>query len=76
MSDSLWPHGVLQARILERAAIPWNQPLMFTGKTDAEADVPILWPPDAKSQLMGKFHDAAKDWRQKEKQAAEDEVVI
>ena len=38
-----------------------NQPLMFTGKTDAEADVPILWPPDAKSQLIGKDPDAGKD---------------
>ena len=37
-----------------------NQPSIFTGRTDAEA--PILWPPDAKSQLIGKYSDAGKDW--------------
>ena len=42
-----------------------NQPRLFTGRTDAEA--PILWPPDAKSQLIGKDPDAGKDCRQKEK---------
>ena len=48
---------------------------MFTGKTDAEADVPILWPPDAKSQLMGKYPDSGKDGRQREKGVAEDKMV-
>ena len=38
-----------------------NQPLMFTGRTDAEYEVPILWPSDAKSQLTGKDPDAGKD---------------
>ena len=38
-----------------------NQPRIFTGKTDAEAEVPTLWPPDAKSQLTEKDHDAGKD---------------
>ena len=42
-----------------------NQPWIFTGKTDAEAEVPILWPPDAKSWLIGKDPDAGKDWRQR-----------
>ena len=37
-----------------------NQPRIFTGKTDAEAEVPTLWPPDAKSQLTEKDHDAGK----------------
>ena len=40
----------------------WNQPWIFTGRTDAEAKTPILWPPDMKSQLSGKDHDAWKDW--------------
>ena len=40
---------------------------MFTGRTDAEAEVPILWPPDAKSQLIGKDSDAGRDWGQEEK---------
>ena len=38
-----------------------NQPCVFTGRTDAEAEAPILWPPDAKSQLIGKDPDAGKD---------------
>ena len=40
---------------------------MFIGSTDAEAEVPILWPPDAKSRLIGKDPDAGKNWRQEEK---------
>ena len=50
-----------------------NQPWIFIGRTDAEA--PILWSPDSKNQLIGKDPDAGKDWRQKEKGAAEDEMV-
>ena len=38
-----------------------NQSLIFFGRTDAEAEAPILWPPDAKSQLTGKDADAGKD---------------
>ena len=52
-----------------------NQPWIFTGRTDAEAEAPILWPPDVRSRLTGEDPDAGKDWRQKEKGAAEDEVV-
>ena len=51
-----------------------NQPWIFTGRTNAEAEAPIFWPPDVKSQLIGKDPDAGKDWRQK-KRAAEDEMV-
>ena len=50
-----------------------NQPWIFIGRTDAEA--PILWPPDAKGILNGKDPEAGKDWRQKEKVVAEDEMV-
>ena len=52
-----------------------NQLRIFIGKTDAETEAPILWPPDAKSQLIGKDPDAGKDWGQKEKGVAEDEMV-
>ena len=52
-----------------------NQPWMFTGRTDAEAEAPILWPPDAKSQLIWKDSDKGKDWGQKEKRVTEDEMV-
>ena len=44
-----------------------NQPWIFIGRTVAEAETPILWPPDAKSQLIEKDPDTGKDWRQKEK---------
>ena len=44
-----------------------NQSWIFIEKTDAEAETPILWPPDAKSQLIGKVPDAEKDWGQEEK---------
>ena len=44
-----------------------NQSWMFIGRTDAETEAPILWPPDAKSWLIGKEPDAGKDWRREEK---------
>ena len=52
-----------------------QQQQQFAGRTDAKAEAPILWPPDAKSQLIGKDPDAGKDWRQKKKRATEDEMV-
>ena len=44
-----------------------DQPWIFIGRTDAEAETPILWPPDAKNWLTGKDPDAGKDWRLEEK---------
>ena len=52
-----------------------NQSWIFTGRSDVEAETPILWPPDAKSWLIGKDPDAGKDWRQEEKGTAEDEML-
>ena len=52
-----------------------NQSWIFTGKTDTEAETPILWPPDVKSWLTGKDPDAGKVWRQEEKGTTEDEMV-
>ena len=52
-----------------------NQSWTFNGRTDAETEGPILWPPDAKSQLIGKDPDAGKDWRQEEKGTTEDEMI-
>ena len=52
-----------------------NQPWIFIGRTDAEAEAPILWPPDEKSRLFGKDPDAGKDWGQEEKGVTEDEMV-
>ena len=48
---------------------------MFIGVTDAEAEVLVLWPPDAKSWLIGKDPDAEKDWGQEEKGMTENEMV-
>ena len=50
-----------------------NPSWLFTGRTDAEAETPILWPPDVKSWLIGKDPDAGKDWRQEK--GTEDEMV-
>ena len=52
-----------------------NQSWIFIGRTDAEAETPIFWPPDAKNWLIGKGPDAGKDWRQEEKGTTEDEMV-
>ena len=52
-----------------------NQSWIFIGKTDAEAEIPILWPPDTKSQLIEKDPDAGKDWGQEKKRATEDKMV-
>ena len=54
-----------------KEVIPW----IFNGRTDAEAEAPIFWPPNVKSQLIGKDPDAGKVWRQKEKMVAEDVIV-
>ena len=52
-----------------------NQSWIFIGRTDVEAEAPMLWPPDAKNWLIWKDPDAGKDWRQEEKGAPEDEMV-
>ena len=52
-----------------------DQSWKFIGRTDAEAETPILWPPDAKHWLIGKDPDSGKDWRQEEKGTTEDEMV-
>ena len=52
-----------------------NQSWIFIGRTDAEAETPILWLPDVKNWLTGKDPDAGKDWRQEEKATTEDEMV-
>ena len=52
-----------------------NQLWIFIERTDAEAETPILWPPDAKNWLIGKDPDAGNNWRQEEKGTTEDEMV-
>ena len=52
-----------------------NQSWIFIGRTGTEVEAPILWPPDEKSQLIGRDPDADRDWGQEEKEAAEHETV-
>ena len=52
-----------------------NKSWIFIGKTDAEAETPILWPPDVKNWLIGKDPDTGKDWSQEEMGMTEDDMV-
>ena len=52
-----------------------NESWIFIGRTDAEAETPVLWPPDVKSWLIGKDPDAGKDWGKEEKGTTENEMV-
>ena len=63
----------LDCKEIKQVSPKGNQPWIFIGRTDAEA--PILWPPEAKSQRMGKDPDAGKEWGQEEKRMTEDEMV-
>ena len=65
----------LDCKVIQSVHPKGNQPRMFIGRTDAEDEVPILWPADAKSWVIGKDPDAGKDWGQEEKGATEDEMV-
>ena len=58
-----------------QSVLKGSQCWIFIGKTDAEAETPIIWPSYAKSQLIGKDPDTGKDWRQEEKGMTEDEMV-
>ena len=57
----------LDSKEIQPAHNEWNQSWIFIGRTDAEAETPILWPPDAKNWLIWKVPDARKDWRWEEK---------
>ena len=52
-----------------------NQSWIFIGRTDVQAEAPIVWPPEEKNWLIGKDPDAGKDWRQEEKGTTEDEML-
>ena len=69
------PESPLDGKEIKPVNAKGNQPWIFIGRTDAEAEAPILWPPDSKSWLIGKDPDAGKDWTQEEKQAAEDDMI-
>ena len=62
----------LDSKEIKPVNLKGNQSRIFIGRTDAEAETPILWPPDAKNWLIVKDPDAGKDWRQEEKGTTED----
>ena len=66
------PESLLDCKELKLVNLKRYQYWVFIGRTDAEAEIPILWPPDAKSWLIGKDPDAGKYWRQEEKGMIED----
>ena len=65
----------LDCKEIQLVNLEGNQPSIFTGRTDAEAETPILWPHDGKNWLIGKDPNAGKDWRREEKGMTEDEMV-
>ena len=64
----------LDCKEIQPANPKGNHPWIFIGRTDTEAEAPILWPPDAKNWLTGEDPDAGKDWRQEERGKTEDEM--
>ena len=69
------PESPLDYREIQPVHPKADQSWVFIGRTDAEAETPILWPPDEKNWLIGKDSDAGKDWGQEEKGTTEDEMV-
>ena len=67
--------STLDSKEIKPVNLKGNQPWILIGKTDAEAEAPVFWPPDVNSQLIGKDPDPGEDWRQKERRATEDEMV-
>ena len=65
----------LDGKEIKPVDLKGNQSWIFFGRTDAEAETPIFWSPDTKSQLIEKDPDAGKDWGQEEKGATEGEMV-
>ena len=65
----------LDCKEIQPAHPKGDQSSVFIGKTDAEAETPILWPPHEKSWLIGKDPDAGRDWGQEEKGTTEDEMA-
>ena len=68
------PERLLDSKEIKPVNSKESQPQIFIGRTDTKAEAATLWPPDMKSQLIGKDPDAGKDWKQK-KRVAEDEMV-
>ena len=69
------PESPLDRKEIKVVKSKRNQSWIFTERSDAEAEAPIIWPPDGKSQLIGKDPDAGKGGKQKEKSVAEDKMI-
>ena len=65
----------LDCKEIQQVHSEGDQPWDFFGRNDAKAETPVLWPPDAKSWLVGKDSDAGRDWGQEEKGTTEDEMA-
>ena len=70
------PESPLDSKEIKPVNCKGNQSWIFIGRTDTEAEAPIVWPPDMKSWLTGKDPDLGKDWRKEEKGLTEDEMVV
>ena len=69
------PESPLDCKEIQPVHPKGNQSWIFIGRTDGEAETPVLWPPDAKNWLIWKYRDAGKDWRQEEKGMTEGEMT-
>ena len=65
----------LDCKEIQPVHLKGDQSWVFIGRTNIEAETPILWPPDVKNWLIWKYPDAGKDWEQEEKGMTEDEMV-
>ena len=65
----------LDSKEIQQVNPKGNQSWIFVGRTDAEAETPIIWPPDTKSWLTGEDPDAGKDWGQEEKEVTENKMA-
>ena len=66
----------LDSKEIQKVHPKEDQSWIFIGRTDTEAETPILWPPDTKSWLFGRDPDAGNDWREEEKWMTEDEMIV
>ena len=69
------PESPLDCKEIQPVHSEGDQPWLFFGRTDAKAEAPVLWPPHAKSWLIGKYSDVRRDWGQEEKGMTEDEMA-
>ena len=67
--------GPLDCKEIQPIHSKGDQSWLFFGRTEAEAEIPMLWPPDAESWIIGKDSDAGRDWGQEEKGTTEDEMA-